>query len=334
MHYVIIGAGAIGAAIGGRLFQHGHQVTLVARGAHLAALREQGLLLGTPGGEDRLRVPAVAGPEELALAADSVLVLAVKSQDTVAALAPWAEAPVRGGGVAAEALPVICAQNGVANERVALRRFARVYGACVRLPATHLAPGQVLAEGYPDTGLLHLGSYPGGKGQAPPDPVLARVAADLAGSGFATELPDEVMRWKYGKLLANLGNGLDALFGDAGSARELREQVRAEGVAVLAAAGVAHTSREEEAAVRGDRVQSRPPPGWHSGGSSTRQSLTRGTGSVEVDYLNGEIVLLGREHGVAAPLNRAVQQTVHRAVRDRMPPGQFPMAEFRGLCGD
>ena len=45
MRYVILGAGAIGCAIGGRLFEHGHDVVLVARGAHQAALAGEGLEL-------------------------------------------------------------------------------------------------------------------------------------------------------------------------------------------------------------------------------------------------------------------------------------------------
>ena len=72
-----------------------------------------------------------------------MLILAVKAQDSVAALDAWAWQPVTGGGTAAEALPLLCAQNGVASERLALRRFRQVYGVCVWLPATHLEPGAV-----------------------------------------------------------------------------------------------------------------------------------------------------------------------------------------------
>lgn len=324
MHYVIIGAGAVGGTIGGRLHQHGHRVTLVARGAQLAAIREHGLLLATPDGEHQLDVPAVAGPDELSLAPDCVLVLTVKSQDSLAALAPWVDAPVSGGGVAGDRLPLLCAQNGVANEPSALRVFGQVYGVCVWLPATHLTPGTVAAEGAPCSGLLQLGRYPHGV-----DEVGERIAADLAGSGFAVQPRSDVMRWKYGKLLANLGNGLDALFVDRDP--ELSQRVRAEGVAVLAAAGIAHTSREEEAAARADRVRITPVAGRPRGGSSTWQSLARGTGSAEVDYLNGEIVRLGREHGVPTPVNLAVQRAVRLAVRSGTAPGQFPVAEFRAL---
>lgn len=325
MHYVIVGAGAVGGTIGGRLHQHGHRVTLVARRGHYDAIRARGLLLATPSGEYKLDIPVVAGPADgLLLEPDSVLVLAVKSQDSAAALAAWADVPVRGGGIAADRLPLLCAQNGVANERLALRWFARVYGVCVWLPATHLTAGTVLAEGHPHSGVLHLGRYPRGV-----DETAVSIAADLSGSQFVVPVQDDAMRWKYGKLLSNLGNGIEALFGSADP--ELSGQLRAEGLAALAAAGIAYASREEELAERGDRLRVLPVAGQRRAGGSTWQSLARGTGSVEVDYLNGEIVLLGREYGVPTPVNLAVQRAVRRAVRDGIGPGQFPMAEFRAL---
>ncbi|MDM4778016.1 hypothetical protein QTS76_02020, partial [Micromonospora sp. b486] len=70
--------------------------------------------------------------------------------------------PVEGGGTAGERLPVVLAQNGVANEPAALRRFARVHPVCVWLPATHLEPGVVVANGHPHPGMLHIGRYPSG----------------------------------------------------------------------------------------------------------------------------------------------------------------------------
>lgn len=59
MRYIIIGAGAVGGTIGARLHEGGHDVVLVARGAHLGALRADGLRFGTPQGTRTLRIPAV-----------------------------------------------------------------------------------------------------------------------------------------------------------------------------------------------------------------------------------------------------------------------------------
>ncbi|MFC4020604.1 ketopantoate reductase family protein [Micromonospora sp. GCM10011542] len=325
MRYVIIGAGAVGGTIGVRLAESGHEVTLVARGAHLAAMRERGLTLRQPDGEVTARLTAVDGPGDRPLPADTVLMLTVKSQDTAGALAAWADAPVAGGGTAAERLPLVTAQNGVANERAALRLFADVHAVCVWLPATHLEPGVVVANGHPHPGMLHIGRYP-----ADAADIDRAVAADLTAAGFVAPVRADVMRWKYGKLLNNLGNGLQALLGgDIPDA--LSERVRAEGVATLAAAGIAHTSTAEEAAERGDKVQQRPVRGESRSGGSTWQSLARGAGSTEVDHLNGEIVLLGRLHGVPTPANAAVQRAVRRAVRERIAAGAFPLAELEKM---
>ena len=83
LHYVIYGAGGIGGTIGGRLFQAGERVTLIARGAHKEALAKDGLTLVGPDGKHRLRVPTVGHPGELDLLnPDLFILLCMKSQHT------------------------------------------------------------------------------------------------------------------------------------------------------------------------------------------------------------------------------------------------------------
>jgi 2-dehydropantoate 2-reductase len=329
MRYIVIGAGGVGGTIGGRLAQAGHEVVLVARGPHLDALRAQGgLRLTTPEGTSVIGVPAVSGPDEVELTGDDVFLLAAKTQDAEAAMAGWAWQPVKGGTVAAEDLPVLCAQNGVASERLALRRFRHVYGVCVWLPATHLQPGAVEAQGAPLSGLLHLGRYPSGT-----DETIERIGADLAASRFLAPVVPDIMRWKHGKLLANLANAIEAVCGLAGDGdgKELRRRVRAEGKAVLDAAGIPYASNEENARFRADQVQIVKINGNERGGGSSWQSLTRGTGSIEADYLNGEIVLLGREFGVPTPVNEVLQRLANRAASDRRAPGGLTPTEVLAL---
>jgi len=336
MRYIVIGAGAVGGTIGGRLAQAGHDVVLVARGPHLDALRAQGgLRLAAPEGTSLISVPAVGGPDELELTSEDVLLLAAKTQDAEAAMAGWAWKPVKAspeqaspeqGSTAAEALPVICAQNGVASERLALRRFRHVYGMCVWLPATHLEPGAVEAQGAPRSGLLHIGRYPSGT-----DQTIERIGADLVASRFLAPVVPDVMRWKYGKLLANLANAIEAVCGLDTDTDDLRRRARAEGKAVLEAAGIAYARNEENAAFRGDQVQIVKINGNERGGGSSWQSLTRGTGSIEADYLNGEIALLGRERGVPTPVNEVLQRLANQAARDRRAPGSLTAEEVLAL---
>jgi 2-dehydropantoate 2-reductase len=338
VRYIIIGAGAVGGTIGGCLALAGHEVVLTARGAHLEALRARGLRLSTPQGTDTVAAAAIGGPDEIDLRPGDVLVVATKSQDSVAVLNEWAGRPVGGGGTASLELPVICAQNGVANERFALRRFSQVYGMCVWLPASHVAPGQVAAYGEPLAGLLWVGRYPAGT-----DETIERVAADLAGSRFLAPVSPEVMRWKYRKLLGNLGNAVEALCvppdggldgGDgAGGAGGGAPPPAAEGVAVLDAAGIGYATEAAVREARGHHVDFAPVAGTPRRGGSSWQSLTRGTGSIEADFLNGEIVLLGREHGIPTPVNEALQLLANRAAADRLPPGSLSPREIAAAAG-
>ncbi len=141
------------------------------------------------------------------------------------------------------------------------------------------------------------------------------------------------MRWKYGKLLANLANAIEAVCGDGwgDAAADLRHRATAEGIAVLEAAGIAHASREESAQVRGDRVRIVPVNGSPRSGGSSWQSLARGTGSIEADFLNGEIVLLGRQHGVRTPVNEVLQRLANQAARERQAPGSTTPGEIMAL---
>jgi 2-dehydropantoate 2-reductase len=332
MRYLIIGAGAVGGTIGARLAHSGHDVLLVARGEHLEKMKTDGLQLITSTGSVTQRIPAVAGPAEAGeLRRDDVLILTVKSQDTIAALTQWAAAPVAGGGEAGDLLPVVCAQNGVENERVAQRLFRTVYGLCVWLPATHIEPGVVISHTAPLSGILTVGRYPVGV-----DTVVEKIGAALSRSMFDAPVVADVMRWKYGKLLMNLGNAIDAILDkqDANAAEltaEVRAACQAEAESALAAAGIAYNSDDERRALQGDRMSMAAIEGVGRGGGSTWQSLARGAGSVEADYLNGEIALLGRLHGVPTPVNDLMQRLVAEFARERRAPGGLSPDQLRAL---
>ncbi len=69
-------------------------------------------------------------------------------------------------------------------------------------------------------------------------------------------------------------------------------------------------------------------------GGSSWQSLERGTGNIEADYLNGEIVLLGRMHGIPTPVNALLQELANRLARERRPAGSVPVEEIAASLGD
>lgn len=318
MRFIVLGAGAVGGVVGGRLAQHGHDVVLVARGAHGAAIAADGLLVRSPDDEVRVPVPVVEHAGALTIGADDVVLLAVKGQDTAATLASLAEAPAD--------VAVACLQNGVDNERQVLRRTPRTYAVPVMLPATHLHPGVVDASSSPVTGILDVGAYPSGV-----DDTAAAIAGAFAASTFSSETNGSVMRFKWSKLLMNLGNALEAACGPIGRGSELYAAARDEALAVIAAAGIDAASAEEDAARRGDLLQMRPIAGERRGGGSSWQSLARGTGSIEADLLNGEIVLQGRLHGVPTPVNEVLQHVANDLARRGAAPGSMTVDEVAAL---
>jgi 2-dehydropantoate 2-reductase len=316
VRFVVFGAGAIGGVIGGRLFEHGHNVVLIARRAHHDAIRDVGLRLESPDAVVTLGVPVVSHPREIEFQPDDVVVLTVKAQDTLGAVRALSSA-------APPATPVVCAQNGVENERVVLRSFRKVYGLCVMCPTTHLVAGVVQANSAPITGILDVGAYPAGVDQIAED-----VAAALRGSTFSSEARADIARWKYNKLLSNLGNAIEAVCGPPARSGPIGERAKLEGVACLRAAGIDFASDEEDAARRGDLLTLRPVGGQRRGGGSSWQSLTRRAGSIETDYLNGEIVLLGRLLGVPTPVNGALQMYANHMARRGAPPGSVSEHDF------
>ena len=68
-------------------------------------------------------------------------------------------------------------------------------------------------------------------------------------------------------------------------------------------------------------------------GSSSAQSLARGAGSIESDFLNGEIALLGRLHGVPVPLNAGLARLGHRLIAERLEPGSLDLAAITAELG-
>ncbi|AEV84042.1 2-dehydropantoate 2-reductase [Actinoplanes sp. SE50] len=312
----MIGAGAVGASIAAELHRAGADTLLVARGAQLAALRADGLRYVRPDGVHQVRIPVVAGPEEVELGEHDVLVLATKSQDTATAVRDWAWRPVKRAdgatGLSATDLPLVTLQNGLDNERAALRSFARVVGGVIGIPATFVVPGEVVNHAADAPAVLFLGSYP-----APAsDPLAERIGAGLRRGGFRVHVVADIVAYKAGKLLGNMANTLDALYPESPLRDAALRTLQAEATAVLAAAGITPAALDLHEFRLGE-IPSHPRVG-----ASTRQSLARAT-PPETDYLDGEIVLRGRLHGIPTPAAAAIQARLHRALADGTPPGSL-----------
>lgn len=313
--YIVYGAGGIGASLGAQLLRAGCDVAFIARGEHGEVLREHGLDYATPEGRERLAVRVFAGPDAIDLRAGDVVVLAMKTQDTLPAI----EALAR---VADPALPILCAQNGIENERLALRRFRSVQGLAVWIPASFLEAG--IVRNYAPHAPIEIGLHPSGI-----DERTERVVADLRRAGFAADARANVMAWKASKLLTNAVSTLDAVCGSRAGLDDVCAAVKQEGMACYRAAGIAtiaaaeYEARVAFAVAAMGEIEGAP----RTGGSST-QSLARGLSSIETDYVNGEIVLLGRTFGVPTPVNEAIVEAAH-ALASKRRVGPFTPAELR-----
>lgn len=315
MRFIIFGAGAVGGVIGAQLHKAGEKVVLVARGAHLDALRTTGMQYETPREKTTLHIPAVGHPGELAWGSDDVVILTMKTQHTVAALADLAAA-------AGDAVPVVCCQNGISNERIALRRFANVYSMLVHLPSQMPAPGVVQSHLAAKSGVLDICRFPGRV-----DSVCAEIAERLTQANFGIRPNHRVMSFKCEKLLTNLRNGLATITSPGPRQDAIYDQLRREGEASFRAAGIEWATAEEVDALCRDAIVRGVIEGVAQVGNSTQQSLMRGTGDAESDYLNGEICLLGRLHGVPTPANQVVQRLSNELARRRGRPQSIPLED-------
>ncbi len=210
---------------------------------------------------------------------------------------------------------IVCAQNGVANEAMALRLFPNVYGMLVFLPALFLEPGEVVTNASDVGGVLDTGLYTGGI-----DSNVEALTAALTNAGFGAAPDGKVMRKKYGKLLTNLNNALGVLTDVSEGSNKISQLMQAEALACYSAAGIDCASGAEMkalyAAMQVEEMEKFP----RSGGSSW-QSAMRGTGNIEVDYLNGEIAQLGRRYGVLTPANAVCQEFAWRLSHEKGKPG-------------
>jgi len=330
--YVVHGAGGIGCVVAGRLVLAGKRVTVIARGAHREAMAERGLTLK---GMTEAQLPlTVAGhPDEVDLGPDTAVILAMKTNDTAAALDD--------AGDRYDGLPILCFQNGMANEDIVAARGLRAYGAVVLVGGRILEPGVVV---HTAGVTLPIGVWPTGI-----DATTEAVVADLVAAGMRARAHPDISAAKWGKLFGNLNNAYLALADLAVQQatryeehRRFLADVQSEALDVLEAAGVALESYERRSP-REQVARLREPGEWTHieipddpdllVRPSTWQDLHFARGQVEVDWFNGEIVRLAERLGRDAPLNRVVRDRCVDAAERRLPPGSETAASLRAAAG-
>jgi 2-dehydropantoate 2-reductase len=309
MKIAFMGSGGVGGFYGGRLANAGYDVAFIARGAHLAAMREHGLTIeNEPQGNIHVpRVTATDTPSSLGVV--DLVVLGVKLWDTDRAVE--AIKPMVGPRTA-----VVSLQNGVIKDDILRRAFgeAAVIGG-VGYVATNIARPGVIRQ----TGTMQrfiIGEYNGTRSSR-----VEALHAALLKAGINAEISDDIRRtlWEKYVFLVGLSGSTTTMRSTIGPIRE-NPQTRAflfdlmkETVAVGRAHGVALP--EDYAEQRLTFVDTMAPAMT----SSMHHDLTSGN-PLEVRWLSGGVVELSREVGVPTPANRAVWDILALHAEGRTPP--------------
>jgi 2-dehydropantoate 2-reductase len=294
MRIVIMGSGGLGGYFGARLARGGAaDVHLIARGAHLEAMRRDGLRIDGPESFHLPKVSVTSEPREIGSA--DVVMLCVKLWDTQGAIEQIR--PLVGPGTA-----VISFQNGVLKDQVLRAAFEprQVMGGVGYVATTISAPGVIKQTG-PMQRLL-FGEFDGSRSARGE----ALLQACLAG-GIKAELSGDIVReiWQKYVFLVGLSGTTTTIRLPIGPIRSNAQtrgfllDVMREVVAVGRAHGVALP--EDYAQVRLQLADDVAPDMT----SSMHHDLQRGN-RLEVRWLAGGVVELGAAKGVPTPLNRAI----------------------------
>ncbi len=333
LNILVVGAGAIGSLLGGRLALAGHAVTMVGRPWLQAAVEREGLTIVTEGEPRTVTSVRVLTSTGAALAggqAYDYLLLTPKAYSLSAALDE-----VRAATPTPP--PIVTFQNGLGSEEMAAERLSadRV------IAATLTTPVEVLGE-------ARIGTWhKGGVGLArwlPASPDPAPLASLLREAGFATALYDDPLAMKWSKLLLNMvGNATSAILGwlpqrtmadarlyniELDAVQEARRIMRALDIATVNLPG--YPARFQFALLDTlPRWLSRPIMVRLVAGSrggkmpSLFLGLESGRQVSEVEVMNGAIVQAGDRLGIPTPVNRALTQLVRALARGEQPRAAF-----------
>jgi 2-dehydropantoate 2-reductase len=297
MKIAILGAGGVGSYYGGQLARAGHEVALLARGAHLAAVRDRGLEVRTPEGSFTVRVAASDDLGELAELAPDLAIVAVKTY-SLHEIAPAARRLAEGG---ADVLPLL---NGVeAADRLITAGVPgeRVLGGVTEISAVRSAPG--VAERRSPFQNVMVGEL-GGEREGGISARVERIAAAFGEAGARAQASADITAdlWRKLAFISTLAAACGLARAPIGPVREaphgllMIERAVGEVLAVGRARGV-HLAAGEEGRIveiiRGIPAAIQP---------SFLLDLEAG-GPTELDDLCGAVSRLGREAGLATPVH-------------------------------
>ncbi len=294
MRFAIIGAGAVGGYFGARLLRAGHDVTFLARGTHLAAIRERGLKILSPSGDFIVQARAESVPSQVGPV--DVVVLAVKTYDNTTAL-PTVKTLLSQSGSEAVVLPL---QNGVDSpgELAALVGERAVLGGSAYISTAVTEPGVITQTGAHQR--ITLGECFGDTSRLSSRVEAVRDALASAGIQVQAVADARVSLWDKLIFLAPFAGLLGCARLPLGrlwslpASRETYLAAAAEVSRVATAEGVAIETLMEQL----ERTVDQLPPDIRA---SLLVDLEQGK-PIEVEALLGSVVRRGRAAGVPTPV--------------------------------
>ena len=314
METAVLGAGAVGSVIGGLLSKAGEDVILIGRRPHVDAINQNGLVLDAPPEKVVIRVKAA---ENLDFKPDLAL-LAAKTQDI--------ESAVRKAQPFLSGALVVTTQNGIRSDDIVAGILGQenIVSGVVLYNCEFIEPGRVLySKLFGKTALL-IGEPFDPKGNR-----LQNLSA-LLNKALPTDISQDIRGAHWTKLLWNLITAVPAVTGlsyQEGNhypqIRELNIRLMKEGLEVIRLTGIktapvpglslsliekmAEMPLSQASSVMKNIIESAGEQ--HTLGSML-QSIKRGK-STEVDYMNGEIVSLGKNNDIPTPVNSLIVGLVH-----------------------
>jgi len=323
---IVIGAGAVGLALAGRLARARLPVCLVTRDARSARrLESGGIRVEDPKSGEQWCAPvrAVAGIENADLrGAERPLLICVRAGDTEALASQLAEL--------APDVAVVSVQNGVDNDFLLASYFPRVIGAVWRQTCTRVEPDLVRFTGR---GRVVVGLHP--QGGAPEVDALAQ---DLRSADFDVGISSRIAEDRWLKLCVNLMSAPNALIRredhDSPPFVEVKARLLEEAQAVLAATGI--TARSCDGRDRSLDQEIRHQRESLERGTSARRlplynqvwSSLRSDAPLEADGYHQRILELAAARGIRAPINTRVLEKLIEAKTCRRGPESLQAAEL------
>jgi len=294
MRIVIMGAGGLGGYFGARLAAAGNDVAFVARGAHLAAIKQNGLRVTSARGDLHL-LDVVATDDPSTLAPADVVMIAVKLWDTETA-AETVKSLVRPGTA------VVSFQNGVSKDAALARILGReaVIGGVGQIGVVIASPGVIAHTGT--MAKLTFGELDNAR-SARVESLLATCTAAEIDAEIADDI--NLATWQKFAFLVGMSACTASMRSTLGpiranpQTRDFLRDVIGEVVAVGRALGI--PLAENFAEQRMAMIEALPPQMT----ASMQGDLARGN-RLEVPWLSGAVVEMGKQVGVSTPLNRAV----------------------------